>query len=150
MGSLNRISSPSSEYGTGKRKEVSWSDGVRARSHSPTNDGSGMDPSRFKNNRDSGYGSGYGYGDPYGDNQSNPYSSLDRSSRDGSRDRDRSRSKERRGPNWEKPWIGNFGSKEDVSGGDKSWFLKERELSPAYSSLPRHPVSYLNLSFFKL
>uniref|UniRef100_A0AC34QTX7 Uncharacterized protein n=1 Tax=Panagrolaimus sp. JU765 TaxID=591449 RepID=A0AC34QTX7_9BILA len=124
-GSLNRFGSPYSEYGTGKRKEVSWSDGVRARSHSPTNDGYGNDASK----RNANY-----------DKQQDPYSSLDRSSRDSSRERSRSREP----PHWNKPWLGSFGSKEDLSSSGKPWhsYLKERENSPAYSSLQRHPDDY--------
>ncbi|KAE9556357.1 hypothetical protein FO519_000397 [Halicephalobus sp. NKZ332] len=130
LGSLNRIGSPSSEYGTGKRKEVSWSDGVRAKSHSPT-----FDDSSRRRNRD-------GFGDPdYLRNQGqryphDQYSSLDR-------DRD-NKARERRSPSWGKPWVGNLGSKEDVSSSGKPWhtYLKDRENSPAYSTLQRHPDDY--------
>lgn len=138
LGSLNRISSPASEYGTGKRKEVSWSDGVRARSHSPTND----DASRRRNRggyEDPDYLKNLNQRDSY-----DPYSSLDR-------DRDRnSRSRERRSPSWGKPWIGNLGSKEDVSSSGKPWhsYLKDRENSPAYSSLQRHPVSAYKNNYY--
>jgi len=134
LGSLNRMNSPASEYGTGKRKEVSWSDNVRARSHSPTDD----DASRRRNR--GGYGDpnalrNQGQGYPY-----DQYSSLDRD-----RDRNRnSRSRERRSPSWGKPWVGNLGSKEDVSSSGKPWhtYLKDRENSPAYSTLQRHPDDY--------
>lgn len=137
----NRINSPASEYGTGKRKEVSWSDGVRARSHSPSrSDGEGYDNANRTGNE---YGRGKVGGGRDFDNdlmknrQSSPaYSSLDR--RDGDRNR-RGRSTE---SPWKKPYVSPYSSNENVSSSGKPWhsYLREREISPAYSTLPRHPV----------
>jgi hypothetical protein len=139
----NRINSPASEYGTGKRKEVSWSDGVRARSHSPSrSDGEGYDNANRNGNE---YGRGKVGGgrdidnDSMKNRQSSPaYSSLDR--RDGDRNR-RGRSTE---SPWKKPYVSPYSSNENVSSSGKPWhsYLREREISPAYSTLPRHPDDY--------
>uniref|UniRef100_A0A7E4VJJ2 Uncharacterized protein n=1 Tax=Panagrellus redivivus TaxID=6233 RepID=A0A7E4VJJ2_PANRE len=132
----NRLSSPSSEYGTGKRKEVSWSDGVRARSHSPSrfdNDPLGGSARGLgQDGRDRRSGSGIGDGRGYG--------SLDKRPPPGRNSRERSTESP-----WRKPWLGSqYDSNDNISGSGKfgSGLLRERELSPAYSSLPRHPDDY--------
>jgi hypothetical protein len=161
--SLNRIGSPYSDYGSKGRKGVSFADDgkggkKRASSHSPSH-----------NDRSSGYGSTY---DPYGSGAglndrrgtgnygnygNSPASTIDRrpasargansgSGGRGNRQLDQSLRSRTESPSSQFKWkpYSSYNPDDErttVAPPFPSW-LKDRSLTPAYSSLQRHPDNY--------